>query len=118
LDFGIKKHIPAKDNGLNILFQKTWVEAAAECCARNMSLIAIETQEEKVCLQKMVQSILYCTLGNKFEINCWRFKIKLDKVRTGKAKNSGACFGWEAATTATRVSGAGATKKTPSGPST
>jgi hypothetical protein len=36
------------------LLQKNWVDAAAECCKMNMSLLSAETIEEQACIAKMV----------------------------------------------------------------
>lgn len=39
---------------LHSILQKSWVDAAAECCKINMSLLNVETTEEQTCIAKMV----------------------------------------------------------------
>jgi hypothetical protein len=38
--------------------QKTWVDAAAECCKMNMSLLSAETMEEQTCIANMVAGLM------------------------------------------------------------
>jgi len=41
---------------LSPLRQKTWLDAAKDCCSRGMSLAIIETSEEAACLSKHFES--------------------------------------------------------------